>query len=122
MSRILKQASPAGLLVPTLASSLLASPVEGKQPRGNSREARTDANGDPLPEGALVRIGSQRMRHSSMAIHLMFSPDGKELVSVGDDMLIRIWDPATGKELRQIRGHRGGVECLAFSPDGKTLA
>jgi hypothetical protein len=34
---------------------------------------------------------------------------------------VRLWDPATGEELRRLMGHRGGVCALAFSPDGKLL-
>ncbi|MBI1913210.1 MAG: hypothetical protein HYS12_00375 [Planctomycetes bacterium] len=34
---------------------------------------------------------------------------------------MRLWDVATGKELRSLKGH-SGVLALAFSPDGRTLA
>src|SRR5262249_12815687 len=34
---------------------------------------------------------------------------------------LRLWDAATGRELRSFVGHRGDVRCVAFSPDGKRL-
>jgi WD40 repeat protein len=53
---------------------------------------------------------------------LAYSPDGKMLFSAGHDGIIRIWDAATGKELRSLQGHRGFVSALAFSRDGARLA
>jgi WD40 repeat protein len=53
------------------------------------------------------------------------SPDGK-MVAAGytydgmDDIpLIRLWDPATGKELLSITGPKWAVDYIAFTPDGK---
>jgi WD40 repeat protein len=51
-----------------------------------------------------------------------FSPDGRILASASKDAPVRLWDVATGKEVRSLRGHRYGAFALAFSPDGKTLA
>jgi len=34
----------------------------------------------------------------------------------------RLWDPATGRHLRTLTGHTGGVGAVAFSPDGRLLA
>src|SRR5438552_3617787 len=45
---------------------------------------RVDALGDPLPPGALGRIGSQRLRHNGRAV-AAFSADGKKLISMGAD-------------------------------------
>jgi WD40 repeat protein len=83
--------------------------------------ARPD-EGDALPEGALARIGRSGMRHTDQAFAVAFAPDGKTFASGGDDRLIRLWDVATGKELRTLAGHADGVNVVAFSSDGKTLA
>jgi RNA polymerase sigma factor (sigma-70 family) len=48
-----------------------------------------------------------------------FSPDGKILALAGDD--VRLWETATGKEIRRLKGHREWISSVAFSPDGKTL-
>jgi WD40 repeat protein len=80
-----------------------------------------DAAADALPEGALVRVGSTRLRHNGSVINVAFAPDGKTLATCGNDSLVRLWDPATGKEIRRFEGHKGNLEGLAFSPDGKTL-
>src|SRR5262249_17856589 len=53
---------------------------------------------------------------------LAFSPDGKLLASAGKDGQVRVWDPATGKQLLALRGHLKTISGLAFSPDGRRLA
>ena len=40
----------------------------------------------------------------------------------GFDGIVQLWEIVTGKERRAFHGHRGPIEALAFSPDGKTLA
>jgi WD40 repeat protein len=51
-----------------------------------------------------------------------FSPDDKA-VAVGwpTDGTIRLFDPATGKELGGFIGHKGYHNSIAFAPDGQTL-
>jgi WD40 repeat protein len=65
---------------------------------------------------------------------LAFSPDGKILASgrgyIFDTVKPRLpvawqvtlWDVATGRVRNVLKGHAGGINHLAFSPDGKTLA
>jgi WD40 repeat protein len=84
--------------------------------------ARTDALGDPLPYGAILRIGTTRLRHPQCHNAVAFSPNGKEIASAGPGAVI-FWDPETGKEIRRFTpGGNRGYSGLAFSPDGKILA
>jgi WD40 repeat protein len=56
------------------------------------------------------------------------SPDNKVLALADwveggkPDPVIRLWDTATGKELRALAARPGWVKALAFSPDGRWLA
>jgi WD40 repeat protein len=69
------------------------------------------------------------LRHPAGVISVAFAPDSKTFVSTGDpapnskdtDNLVILWDAATAKFVRQFRGHTGGVQSAAFSPDGTHL-
>ena len=52
---------------------------------------------------------------------VLFSPDGKSILSVVNDYQIRMWDIATGKR-RRFTGYTGYLTNACFSPDEKTLA
>jgi WD40 repeat protein len=44
------------------------------------------------------------------------------LAAANEDGTVNLWDPASGKKLLALRGHKGEVSAVAFSPDGKRLA
>src|SRR5262249_48013105 len=52
---------------------------------------------------------------------LAFSPDGLLFVTAGADATVRVWDAATGREVRALRGHADTVQAVAWSPDRRTL-
>jgi WD40 repeat protein len=41
------------------------------------------------------------------------------VLSGGGDKTLRLWDVATGKEVRSFSGHREWITSVAFSPDGR---
>ncbi len=92
------------------------------QPTKDEQGSRTDRHGDALPPGALLRLGTVRFREKEEMVGVAFAPDGKVLVSGCSDGLLRLWDPATGKSVGQLKGHKDGLLAFAFSPDGKLLA
>jgi WD40 repeat protein len=65
--------------------------------------------------------------HDGAVFACVFSPDGKRMAAGGYESekgvyFARMWDVATGKELRRFTAGDGSLRSLAFSPDGATLA
>lgn len=52
----------------------------------------------------------------------MLSTDGTILASCSDDQTIRLWNVRTGEEKKILKGHKGTVNSICFSPDSKILA
>ena len=48
-----------------------------------------------------------------------FNRDGTRLVTTGVDATV--WDTATGRPVTSLRGHRGPVTSVAYSPDGERI-
>jgi WD40 repeat protein len=93
-----------------------------KQPEAKSSNSHVDSFGDPLPPGALARMGTVRLQQPYP--RMAFSADGKSLTSVGADNTVRTWDIATGKYLRGTQLEETAdldTSAISLAPDGKAL-
>ena len=60
--------------------------------------------------------------HNTRVKSIVFSRDGKILMSSGEDGIARLWDVNTGKLKHELKGHQSFVRRAVLSPDGNTLA
>src|SRR5262245_35368498 len=75
-----------------------------------------DAYGDPLPKGAVARLGTIRWRHDGAAA-FAFTRTGETLVSIGSGA-IQFWDVKTGKVVRSFPTKIDLGNQLSVTPDG----
>jgi WD40 repeat protein len=126
------------LMGPLLAVALVAE-------AGQDQPIARDLSGDPLPTGAVARLGSLRFRHDATILFAAFLPGGKSVLSVGSDGIACVWEFPSGKQLRRFATHAVNkpplvsdddlllglppsfranlpTRAVALSPEGKTLA
>ncbi len=114
-------AGGAGLLLrqpaPKEAAPAAAPNLQSQGPRP------TDRHGDPLPAGAVARLGTTRFRHGGLGLRgLAFLPDGRTLVGVANEgHSIWFWEASTGRLRREIRTAPLSVRGFALAPDGKRI-
>lgn len=90
-------------------------------PVSEAKQPHVDRFGDPLPQGAIGRLGTMRFRHPE-GTSLAFAPDGKTLLTCGADRTIRTWDAASGRLLREQRfPAESWTPVSVLSPDGRML-
>lgn len=91
-----------------------------------SANPSTNPSASPIAQLALAQTLSGNTRPVWSAI---LSPDGKTLMSGGDDRdatgklyPIKIWDMQTGQVVRTLDHHRGEIRSLSLSQNGQILA
>jgi serine/threonine protein kinase/WD40 repeat protein len=78
--------------------------------------------GDPGSKNSSPRKLWETPTYEDDVHAIEFSPDGRFLFTGHGDRMIRMWDVATGRTVREFRGVRNRVGSLSVSPDGRTLA
>jgi RNA polymerase sigma factor (sigma-70 family) len=111
---LLTRPAPAGNARPAGSEPGQADPAPG------ASKAKAGPRADPLPPGALARLGTERFRHTHTVRSVAYSPDGQRLVSASWDGSARLWDAADGHELRRFP-LPGGGSGGAVSPDGRLI-
>jgi WD40 repeat protein len=117
-------------LVPVVVTLLGVSDLRAEPPPQADRKPgavaapHTDLYGDPLPPGALARLGTTRFRHGSYGlVGLSFLPDGRTLIgATNEPHEILFWETETGRLLRKLSTGTLIVRGFALSPDGKNVA
>jgi WD40 repeat protein len=83
-----------------------------------------DQYGDPLPTGALMRLGTTRWRHSDHCTLAAFVGDGKSAITAGYDGLVAQWsvpDLSTRKEIRRLVREDSDPSCAIFCKRDKQI-
>jgi WD40 repeat protein len=77
-------------------------------------------NGTVLLTNLLQGREERRLTLNSAVYALTFSPDGKFL-AVGEGLNVALWEGTMSQTLGVLSGHIRLIECVAFSPDGRTV-
>jgi WD40 repeat protein len=94
---------------------------------GHESPKRIDALGDPLPTGAVARLGTERLVHAGVQA-IRFAPAGDMLATAGGPR-VALWDVRSGRLLHQwlapqagLWPNHDGFGPIEFSADGRMLA
>lgn len=105
--------------------ALLVFPCQNAPGQDKSRlkQVASDGLGDPLPQGAMARLGTVRFRAGPNLSVIAVSADGKRVATGSfEHGRITLFDLATGRRLAVLK-HPDLVTtvALAFSPEGKRM-
>jgi RNA polymerase sigma factor (sigma-70 family) len=106
------------------ALALIQNAPNEKQPSREvtRQQALVDRFGDPLPTGAIARLGTVRFRTSGWPHGgLGFLTDNKTVLA-NEPKSILFWEATTGKLLREIKTDKLLIQSFACSPTGKFFA
>src|SRR5262249_31004362 len=111
----------------TMNGQLMAELPAPKEEYGHAPHLVYSPNGRTLASTHLLRVRlweaatnglRLEIKHLSPLVNpLAVSPNSRLLATGAED--VRLWDVATGKEVHRFTGHRGAVNEVIFTPDGR---
>jgi serine/threonine protein kinase/WD40 repeat protein len=126
------------VLVRSMEHLFLLDLADGRTLAASNVDAITTAA--PSPDGAWIAAGERNtnallildgtdlsvrrrcLAHTKPPFAADFSPDGRQVVSVGEDRMAIVWNAFTGERLRTLSGHRAAIRDVAHSSDGRVIA
>jgi WD40 repeat protein len=84
--------------------------------------ARADRHGDPLPDGAVARLGTVRWRHGYQVAALAYAPNGETIAAAGFGQAVTLWEVSSGKLVHKFPRQSQPSGVVAFAPGGTMLA
>src|SRR5262245_48421618 len=113
-------------LLLTCLACVMWLPAEPAQAQGKPDAAKAssvDLYGDPLPPGALARLGTVRFRRTTEygMSGMAFLPDNKTVLTASVQE-VQFWDVTNGKRLREFRTDPLQVTSFAMAPGDTQFA
>ena len=72
------------------------------------------------PGDSPTPVAAPRIRpHTHTVLCAQFSPDGKRVLTAGEDNRAILWDATTGSPILQLQGHTAAVTSVCFSVNGR---
>lgn len=96
-------------------------PVEAVAAAEEPVAARNDPE-EPIPPGAISRIGTTQFRQVGWHMKVFFTADGKNLIATKEGRTVNVWAPETGRFLHTISLGNSTFQDADFAPKSGLLA
>jgi WD40 repeat protein len=111
----------------SVAPFALASPVAPETKSiaavpASSCSARTARRGNDAVGGPFIPVSISPNVEGASVRAIAISANAREIATAGDDGVIRLWDAASFRLTRVLRGHSGAIYALDYWTDGTQLA
>ncbi len=98
--------------------SMLGVPLD-RLSADDQEQAKVLASNNPDEPALTIRVSRRIDCKQGPVLSLAFTPDGSQLLTGGNEPVVRLWNAKTGELVREFRGHEQAIGCVAISSDGR---